>query len=73
MRKDPYVIKMMKEINDVRAKQNKEPIEFDFMLLCNKICGGSHYNMPMTIIVESEKDYNAWIAKQKVVKTLASK
>jgi heme/copper-type cytochrome/quinol oxidase subunit 2 len=29
--------------------------------------------MPMTIIVESEKDYNAWIAKQKVVKTLASK
>lgn len=73
MRKDPHVIKMMKEINDVRAKQNKEPIEFDFMLLCNKICGGSHYNMPMTIIVESEKDYNAWIAKQKVVKTLASK
>jgi cytochrome c oxidase subunit 2 len=73
MRKDPYVIKMMKEINDVRAKQNKEPIEFDFMLLCNKICGGSHYNMPMTIIVESEKDYTAWIAKQKVVKTLASK
>lgn len=73
MRKDPYVIQLMKGINDIRAKNNKEPVEFDYILLCNKICGASHYNMQMTIIVESEKDYNAWIAKQKVVKTLASK
>ncbi len=73
MRKDPYVIQLMKGINDVRAKDNKEAVEFDYILLCNKICGASHYNMQMTIIVESEKDYNTWIAKQKVVKTLASK
>jgi cytochrome c oxidase subunit 2 len=73
MRKDPYVIQLMKGINDVRAKDNKEPVEFDYLLYCAKICGASHYNMQMTIIVESEKDYNAWIAKQKAVKTLASK
>jgi cytochrome c oxidase subunit 2 len=72
MRKDPYVIQLMKGINDVRAKDNKEPVEFDYLLYCAKICGASHYNMQMTIIVESEKDYNAWIAKQKAVKTLAS-
>jgi heme/copper-type cytochrome/quinol oxidase subunit 2 len=29
--------------------------------------------MPMTIVVESEKDYNAWLAKQKAVKTIADK
>ena len=73
MRKDPYVIQLMKGINDVRAKDNKEPVEFDYLLYCAKICGASHYNMQMTIIVESEKDYNDWIAKQKAVKTLASK
>jgi cytochrome c oxidase subunit 2 len=73
MRKDPYVIQLMKGINDARAKDNKEAVEFDYILLCNKICGASHYNMQMTIIVESEKDYNTWIAKQKVVKTLAAK
>jgi len=73
MRKDPYVIQLMKGINDVRAKDNKETVEFDYILLCNKICGASHYNMQMTIIVESEKDYNAWIAKQKAVKSIASK
>lgn len=73
MRKDPYVIQLMKGINDARAKDNKEPVEFDYVLLCAKICGASHYNMQMTIIVESEKDYNAWLAKQKAVKTIALK
>jgi cytochrome c oxidase subunit 2 len=73
MRKDPYVIQLMKGINDARAKDNKEAVEFDYILLCNKICGASHYNMQMTIIVESEKEYNAWIAKQKAVKSIASK
>jgi cytochrome c oxidase subunit 2 len=41
--------------------------EFDYVLLCNKICGGAHWNMQMNIIVESEADYNAWIAKQKTM------
>lgn len=39
--------------------------EFNYILLCNKICGGAHYNMQMDIIVESEDDYEAWLADQK--------
>jgi cytochrome c oxidase subunit II len=79
MRKDPYVIQLMAGINEARAKDmtreaaDREPVEFDYILLCNKICGTSHYSMQMTIIVESEKDYNAWLEKQKPVKALASK
>jgi len=73
MRKDPYVIQLMTGINEVRAKEGKEPVEFDYILLCNKICGSSHFNMQMTIIVDTEKDYNDWVAKQKPVKTLAAK
>lgn len=41
--------------------------EFEYVLLCNKICGGAHWNMQMNIIVESEADYNAWLAKQKTL------
>ena len=41
--------------------------EFDYILLCNKICGIAHYNMQMRIVVESEEDYNAWLAEQKTV------
>lgn len=39
--------------------------EFNYILLCNKICGGAHYNMQMDIIVESEADYNKWLSEQK--------
>ena len=38
--------------------------EFNYYLLCNKICGAAHYNMKMEIIVESEDDYNAWLSEQ---------
>ena len=72
MRKDPYVIQLMAGINQQREKEGKEPVEFDYILLCNKICGASHYNMQMTVIVDTEKDYNDWLAKQKAVKTVAS-
>ncbi|MCW3077244.1 MAG: Cytochrome oxidase subunit [Bacteroidetes bacterium] len=73
MRKDPYTIKMMDGINRQRAKENKDAVIFDYLLLCNKICGASHYNMQRNIVVDSEKDYNAWLAKQKAVKTVAEK
>ena len=39
--------------------------EFNYILLCNKICGASHYNMQMDILVESEDDYSAWMKEQK--------
>jgi len=54
-------------------KNNKEAVEFDYVLLCNKICGASHYNMQMNLIVDTEADYKAWLQKQKPVKTVALK
>ncbi|MCU0360847.1 MAG: cytochrome c oxidase subunit II [Bacteroidia bacterium] len=72
MRKDPYVIKMMAGINAQRAKENKEPVEFDYLLLCNKICGASHYNMQMNVIVESLADFKLWRAQKAASKTVAS-
>lgn len=40
--------------------------EFNYLLLCNKICGSAHYNMQMNIVVESEEAYNAWLEEQNV-------
>ena len=42
--------------------------DFEYVLLCNKICGSAHFNMQMKFIVESEEDYNKWIASQKTLK-----
>ncbi len=37
---------------------------FDYILLCNKICGSSHYNMQMPVIVVEQADYDRWYAEQ---------
>jgi cytochrome c oxidase subunit 2 len=67
MRKKPEVIELMRGINEARAKQTpkQKPVEFDYILLCNKICGNSHYNMQMTVVVDTPEDYAKWLADQK--------
>jgi cytochrome c oxidase subunit 2 len=39
--------------------------EFNYVLLCNKVCGSAHYNMQMNVIVETEENYQQWLAEQK--------
>jgi cytochrome c oxidase subunit 2 len=39
---------------------------FNYILLCNKICGSAHFNMSMDIVVETHEEYDAWLSKQKV-------
>lgn len=48
--------------------KEQEGENFDFTLLCNKICGAAHYNMKMTFIVETEEEYNNWISSQNTLK-----
>ncbi|EAR02229.1 cytochrome c oxidase subunit II [Maribacter sp. HTCC2170] len=79
MRNNPDVVDKVKRTNAIRAeraaagKDNSDPWEFDYVLLCNKICGKSHYNMQMKIIVEEEAEYNKWLASQQTFsQTMAS-
>ncbi len=79
MRTKPDVVDKVKRTNAIRAEraaagqENSDPWEFDYILLCNKICGKSHYNMQMKIIVEEEEDYNNWLAEQQTfAQTMAS-
>ncbi len=65
MRKRPEVIAQVKMINEIRAKKGEDPYEFNFLLLCNKICGASHSNMQMNVVVDTPEQYEAWLAKQK--------
>ncbi len=74
MRNSEFMVEKVATINKIRREKSKklvaagdEPLEeytFDYYLLCNKICGASHYNMQMKIVVESEEDYNAWLKEQ---------
>ncbi|WP_372975181.1 cytochrome c oxidase subunit II [Muriicola sp.] len=76
MRLNPDVIDKVKRTNAIRTERaangepNSDPWEFDYVLLCNKICGKSHYNMQMKIIVETEEEYNAWMESQQTFSQL---
>lgn len=47
---------------EMRTKLNNP--KFDYVLLCNKICGGAHYRMKMKVVVDSPEEYKKWLASQ---------
>lgn len=61
----PTRFKMTPTITTEEMRGKLGDDEFNYILLCNKVCGVSHYNMKINVIVESEKDYQAWVEKQK--------
>ena len=67
---DPDVIAKVERANKIRAERaakgepNSDPWEYDYILLCNKICGKSHYNMQMKIIVETPEEFEKWMLEQ---------
>ncbi|SEF73189.1 cytochrome c oxidase subunit II [Flavobacterium urumqiense] len=73
----PYMVEKVANINDLRTKKSIElvakgetaldPYTFDYLLLCNKICGASHYNMQMKVIVDTPEDYKKWLQDKPTV------
>lgn len=52
-------------ISTAEMKEKMKNPAFNYVLMCNKICGGAHYKMKMIVVVHSREDYNKW-KKQKV-------
>ena len=67
MRLNSEVIAKTDGINKIRKAKGEDPYVFDYLLLCNKICGASHYNMQMKITVVEEAEYNKWLSEQKTL------
>lgn len=74
MRDREEIVDRVNKINEARNKHSKklvekgepglEPYTFDYILLCNKICGRSHYNMQAKVIVETENEFKKWLSQQ---------
>jgi heme/copper-type cytochrome/quinol oxidase subunit 2 len=67
MRANPDVQKHWENINVIHNERKRkigEPEErvlFDYVLMCNKICGAGHSNMQLKVIVETQQEFNQWI------------
>ena len=74
MRNDEGIVAKVDKINKIRTKNSAkivaeggvalDPYTFDYLLLCNKICGKAHYNMQMKIVVDTPEEYKAWLAEK---------
>jgi cytochrome c oxidase subunit 2 len=70
----PFMVEKVKKINALREAKSKllvadgktalDPYSFDFLLLCNKICGSSHYNMQMKVVVDTPEDFKKWLSEK---------
>jgi len=55
-------------ITTTDMKKELDDESFDYVMLCNKICGAAHYNMQMKVVIETEEEYNAWMETQEINK-----
>jgi cytochrome c oxidase subunit 2 len=68
------MVEKVAHINKLRAEQSADlvakggtaldPYTFDYLLLCNKICGASHYNMQMKVVVDTPEYYKKWLSEK---------
>lgn len=55
-----YTTKEMRKIKNLAT--------FNYVLMCNKICGGAHYGMKMIVVVLDKNEYQKWM-KNKMKQT----
>lgn len=60
----PTRFKMTPTITTDSMRTILDDPDFSYVLLCNKVCGAAHFNMQMSIVIESEEEYNAWMESQ---------
>jgi cytochrome c oxidase subunit 2 len=61
----PTFFKFTPTITTADMRNRLDDQKFEYLLYCNKICGGGHYNMQKVVRVVSEAEYENWIARQK--------
>lgn len=60
----PTRFKMTPTITTDSMRTILDDPDFNYVLLCNKVCGAAHFNMKMDVIIESREEYDAWLEQQ---------
>ena len=56
-----------RNLPETKAKADSLPStseEFNYVLVCNKVCGKGHYDMKKTVVVETDEEYLEWLKRQ---------
>jgi len=68
----PTRFKMTPTITTAKMRKDLEDDKFDYILLCNKVCGASHNNMAVKVIIESQEEYDKWLNEQKTFASIVN-
>ena len=61
----PTRFKMTPTITTDSMRTVLEDPDFDYVLLCNKVCGAAHFNMQMKLVIDiARKHSTAWLSEQ---------
>ncbi|RVU01549.1 cytochrome c oxidase subunit II [Mucilaginibacter limnophilus] len=61
----PTYFKFTPTMTTQQMKMKEDDAKFEYLLYCNKICGGGHYNMKKVVRVVTEGEYQKWLSQQK--------
>jgi cytochrome c oxidase subunit 2 len=61
----PTFFRFTPTITTEQMRTETDNPKFEYLLYCNKICGGIHYNMQKVVRVVSQAEYQDWISHQK--------
>lgn len=61
----PTFFKFTPTITTADMRRKTDDPKFEYLVYCNKICGGGHYNMQKIVRVVSEAEYQSWLSRQK--------
>jgi cytochrome c oxidase subunit 2 len=53
--------KFTPDVTTKEMRSRKKDDKFNYVLMCNKICGGAHYKMKMIVVVLPQNEYNSWM------------
>ena len=56
----PTRFKFTPSLTSVEMRKKKADPKFNFILMCNKICGTAHFKMKMIVVVLPKKEYQIW-------------
>ena len=54
-------LKVTPNLTTEQMRVKKNDPKFNYVLMCNKICGGAHYKMKMIVVVDTPAQYKAWM------------
>ncbi len=61
-------MKLTPTISTKEMREKKDNPKFNYVLMCNKICGSAHYKMKMIVVVDTPEQYATWMKSKTTFK-----